>query len=84
MKDSLASLPSGQTAVVVGLRGGGGMLRRLDSIGLRPGKTVRKVSSQFMGGPVTVLIDGRQVAMGRGIARRVQVRILPSAPGGAR
>ncbi len=73
---NLAALPAGRTAVVVGFNGGRGMMRKLDALGLRPGKQVRVVSSQFMAGPITVLIDGRGVAMGRGIASRVQVRTM--------
>jgi ferrous iron transport protein A len=48
---------------------------KLEAMGLRPGKVVTKVSSQFMAGPVTVAVDGRQVAMGRGIAARVMVEV---------
>ena len=75
MMTNLAALSAGKTAEVVALRGGRGMRSKLDAMGLRPGKRVRKLSSQLLAGPVTVLIDGRQVAMGRGIARRVQVRV---------
>lgn len=75
MMTNLAALPAGRTAVVVALRGGRGMRSKLDAMGVRPGKRVRKLSSQLLAGPVTVLIDGRQVAMGRGIAQRVQVRV---------
>ncbi|MFO7957493.1 MAG: FeoA family protein [Candidatus Brocadiia bacterium] len=71
---NLAELRAGQTAEVLALSGGMGMRRKLEAMGVRPGKTVRKLSSQFMAGPVTILVDGRQVAMGRGIARRVEVR----------
>jgi len=71
---NLAELRAGEPAVIVALRGGAGMRRKLDAMGIRPGKAVRKLSSQLMAGPVTVLIDGRQVAMGRGIARRVQIK----------
>ncbi len=67
-------LPAGKSAVVVGLQGGRGVMRKLDAMGLRPGKGVRMLSSQFMAGPITVLVNGRQVAMGRGIARRILVR----------
>ena len=73
MTTNLEQLPPGRTAVVVGFSGGRGIMRKLDAMGLRPGKSVRKLSTQMMAGPVTVLIDNRQVAMGRGIARRVQV-----------
>jgi len=51
------------------------MIRKLEAMGLRPGKVVTKVSSQFMAGPVTVIVDGRQMAMGRGIAARVMVEV---------
>ena len=76
MRANLESLPLGRTAVVMGFAGGRGLLRRLDAMGLRPGKKVRRLSSQFMAGPITVLVDGRQVAMGRGIARRIQVETM--------
>ncbi|MCK4284158.1 MAG: ferrous iron transport protein A [Candidatus Brocadiae bacterium] len=76
MVTSLDRLPAGRIAVVVGLQGGRGMMRRLDALGLRPGKRIRQLSSQFMAGPITILVDGRQVAMGRGIAARVQVRMV--------
>ena len=72
----LDMLPAGKSATVVGLQGGRGMMRRLDAMGLRPGKRVRMLSSQFMAGPITVLVNGRQVAMGRGIARRILVRAV--------
>ncbi|MHC5035358.1 MAG: FeoA family protein [Planctomycetota bacterium] len=73
MLTTLEKLAAGRTGRVVGFAGGHGMMRKLDAMGLRPGKTVRKISSQFMAGPVIVMMDGRQMAMGRGIARRVQV-----------
>jgi ferrous iron transport protein A len=76
MVTDLAALPTGSKGVVVELSGGMGMRRKLDAMGVRPGKVIQKVSSQLMAGPVTVLIDGRQVAMGRGIARRVRVRTV--------
>jgi ferrous iron transport protein A len=73
MMTDLERLPVGRSATIVGFDGGAGMVRRLDAMGLRPGKKVEKLSSQFMAGPVTVVVDGRQLAMGRGIARKVRV-----------
>jgi len=69
----LDQLAPGQSGVVCSIQGGRGMQHRLESLGVRPGKVVTKVSAVFMGGPVTVTVDGRQVAMGRGIASRVMV-----------
>jgi ferrous iron transport protein A len=79
LETNLADLPAGATGTVVGFHGGLGLMRKLDALGLRPGKTVTKMGSQFMAGPVTVLIDGREVAMGRGIARRVTVWVSEPA-----
>lgn len=74
MHTTLELLPGGESAVVVSVSGGRGMMQKLDAMGVRPGKKVRKLGTQFMAGPITVLIDGRQVAMGRGIARKIEVR----------
>ena len=70
---SIDQLRPGESGMVHSVAGGRGIVRKLQAMGLRPGKVVKKVSSQFMGGPVTVLVDGRQVAMGRGMAARVLV-----------
>jgi len=76
MVTSLERMDSGRRGRVVALHGGRGMVGRLESMGIRPGKVITKLSSQPMGGPVTVLVEGRQVAMGRGIARRVEVELI--------
>ena len=69
----LNELRPGQSGVVRGVVGGFGMVRRLEALGLRPGKLVTKISSQFLAGPVTVMVDGRDIAIGRGMAAKVQV-----------
>lgn len=76
MTTTLESLPTGKTARVLSVAGGRGMMRKLEAMGVRAGKKVRKLGSQFMAGPVTVVLDGRQVAMGRGIARKIEVEVL--------
>jgi len=47
--------------------------RRLEALGLRPGKTVTKVSGMPFCGPVTIMLDGRQIAIGHGICCKVTV-----------
>ena len=61
-------LRAGESGVVQSIGGGRGIVRRLEHLGVRPGKVLAKVSSQFMAGPVTVTVDGRQVAMGMRLA----------------
>jgi ferrous iron transport protein A len=71
----LTQLEEGETGVVVGIHGGYGLLHRLESLGIRVGKKVTKVSSQLMRGPVTVRIDNSEVAMGFGMARKIIVEM---------
>jgi ferrous iron transport protein A len=73
---NLVELPTGQSAIVDHIQGGGGVAHRLDALGLRPGKVVTKMGKQIMAGPIIVMINGREVAMGRGIGKKVQVRPL--------
>ena len=69
----LSQLREGESGRVVLISGGHGLIRRLESLGIRVGKRVTKVSSQLMRGPVTVRINGFQVAVGFGMARKILV-----------
>ena len=76
MRISLADMESGQGGVLVEILGGHGMIRRLDALGLRLCKKVRKVSSMLMRGPVVVEVDGFQIAIGYGMASRIIVETI--------
>jgi ferrous iron transport protein A len=71
----LTQLQEGKSGRVVEINGGRGLQQRLDSLGIRVGKSVTKVSSQLMRGPVTIRIDGFQVAVGFGMAKKILVKI---------
>jgi len=71
----LTQLQEGESGVVMNIQGGYGLTRRLESLGIRVGKKVTKVSSQLMRGPVTVRMDNSEVAIGFGMARKILVEI---------
>lgn len=71
----LTQLEVGESGTVVEIQGGYGLVRRLESLGIRVGKKLTKISSQFMRGPITVKIDNFQVALGFGMARKIIVRV---------
>jgi ferrous iron transport protein A len=71
----LTQLKEGESGIVVEIEGGFGLIRRLESLGLRVGKKVTKVSSQLMQGPVTIRIDNFQIAIGFGMAKKVLLRV---------
>lgn len=66
-------MADGEVGVVFRLAGGRGMAARLQAMGVRPGKKVRKISRQPLGGPVAVEIDNFCIAIGHGMARRIIV-----------
>jgi ferrous iron transport protein A len=71
----LTQLKEGQSGIVVEIEGGFGLTRRLESLGIRVGKRVTKVSSQLMRGPVTIRIGNSQIAVGFGMARKILLRV---------
>ena len=80
---TLAEMKTGQTGTVVGVLGGHGLIRRLDGLGIRPGKKVTKLSSTLFHGPVILRADSTQVAVGFGMARKIIVELdkyLPRTP----
>jgi ferrous iron transport protein A len=72
---SLCQMHDGQSGRVIDIAGGRGITDRLNSIGIRPGKDIIKVSSAFMRGPVTIRVDRAQVAIGYGMAQKILVEI---------
>ncbi len=73
---TLLKMRAGQSGVIVDVRGGRGIVERLASLGIRPGKRVTKVSSMLLGGPVTVEVDRAQVAIGAQMAARILVDVM--------
>jgi ferrous iron transport protein A len=79
---TLAEMRTGQTGTVVGVLGGHGLIRRLDALGIRPGRKVTKLSSTIFRGPVMLRVNSTQVAVGFGMARKIIVeadKYLPRA-----
>ena len=75
MRISLTDMKSGQSGILVDILGGYGMEKRLNALGLRLSKRVRKISSMLMRGPVIVEVDNVQIAIGHGMASRLIVEM---------
>jgi ferrous iron transport protein A len=56
---------------------GRAVTRQLAQLGIRTGKIVKVRRLAPMGGPILVESGGTTVAVGRGMARKVTVRLLP-------
>jgi len=71
---SLAQMLTGQSGMILRIEGGHGMVNRLNTLGIIPGKKITKVSSMLMRGPVMIEVDRTQVALGFGMAKRILVQ----------
>ena len=72
---ALSQMKPDQTGVVVMLKGGHGFMRRLESMGIRVSKRIKKVSSSFWRGPQTVEVDNMKIAVGFGMAEKIFVEV---------
>ena len=75
MKKTLAECEEGTSAVVREIRGGSGIHRKLNRLGINPGDPIRVLRGGFLGGPVLVEIHGVALGIGHGMAEKVEVEI---------
>jgi len=73
---SLSLLEEGNTGVVHDFKGGEKFRKKLDSLGIRKDKRIKKISDMVLKGPITIQIENSsRVAIGRGMAEKIIVRI---------
>ena len=75
MQVNLVEMKPGQNWIIFAVQGGRGLETKLSHIGLHRGKQVKKISSVFSRGPVTVCVDNLQIAVGYGKAVRIIVEV---------
>lgn len=69
----LLQVEIGQIVRVVSFEGGKKLEHKLRQLGVLPGNCARVLRHAPLGGPVMVEVDGRSVALGRGIATKILV-----------
>ena len=69
----LAMARPGEEVLLVGIRAGFGLRKRLADMGLSPGVSLRIVHSQ-MPGPVIIELRGSRLALERGMTQRIMVK----------
>ncbi|MDI9624475.1 MAG: FeoA family protein [Methanothermobacter sp.] len=73
---TLKNLKTGKKAIVREIRGGIGLQRRLESLNIRVGKKIRKVSSLPFHGPIIIEVDRCKIAIGQGMAGKILVEVI--------
>ena len=72
---SLNDLKPEESGIVYEIKGGHGLIDRLNSLGIRTGKKITKVNSMLLHGPVTIQIDRTKVAIGFGMAGKIFIEV---------
>ena len=73
---SLIDLPDGSIATIKSVKGGHGLIQKLEALGIREGKEIKRVSRQWMKGPIIIRAGQTELAIGYGMARRIMVEII--------
>ncbi len=77
----LTKAPCRQPLEVRTVKGDLGWEKKFESMGIRKGMRVRKIACQPFGGPVVIEVCGSKISLGRKIASKIEVEILPSPSG---
>ncbi len=72
----LSMVAPGQEVQLVAMHGGWGIRRRLAEMGLNPGVRIKVIQADFHGGPIIVAVRDTRLALGRGMAHKIMVKLL--------
>jgi ferrous iron transport protein A len=76
METPITRLEQGTLATVVRfIDQGTSFQRRLRTMGIREGKSLKIVAIHPFAGPLVLEVDGRKITVGRGIAQRIIVEV---------
>jgi len=70
----LTQIESQTKGTVVKILGGHGMMKKVETLGIRVGCEIEKLSSHMMRGPVIVRIGNTRAAIGYGMAKKIIVK----------
>jgi ferrous iron transport protein A len=62
-----------QEGKILKIIGGHGIINKLEALGVRIGKKIKKINSAKRGGPLVFEIDNTQIAIGKGIAKKILI-----------
>jgi ferrous iron transport protein A len=69
----IAQFKEGKTGIIADITGSQELIKRLYSMGIRPGVKVKKLSAMRNKGPVVIVCGATQVALGRNMADKIMV-----------
>lgn len=73
---TLINIDNGKRVKILKITGGKGIRQHLQCLGIHIGDIVTLKKSSFLGGPVLLEINGYDVALGKGVASKIEVEEL--------
>lgn len=73
----LIDIQPGKIVRIIAIKGGRGVSSKLRQLSILPGECVRILKRAPFDGPVLIELEGRSVALGRGVAAKVEVEEVP-------
>ena len=73
---NLTQLEDGQTAKILNIVGGITFKKKIMNMGIHIDSVITKISTQTLGGPITIKLNNSKVALGQGLAKKIRVKIL--------
>ncbi|WP_353684291.1 FeoA domain-containing protein [Thermodesulfovibrio sp. 3907-1M] len=73
---TLLDINNGKRVKILKISGGRGIRQHLQCLGIHIGDIVTLKKSSFLGGPVLLEVNGFDVALGRGVASKIEVEEL--------
>ena len=70
---TIQELRNGEVAKIKNVIGGRHFVNKAESLGIRIGVQVSKISSQMMQGPITIKVGQTQIAIGHRMAKRIVI-----------
>lgn len=71
----LTQMRPGEYGIVQGLCGRCDFEKRLQGMGIRPGKKIKKISSHFWRGPQTIEVGNARFGVGFGMAKKILIQV---------
>jgi ferrous iron transport protein A len=72
----ILQIENGRWVKVVDFRIGRGLEARLSQLGFLPGNKIRVIRSAPFKGPLLIEVEGREIVLGRSVARNILVEYL--------
>jgi len=73
MVTTLEKIRGTRNVRVLDVKGGWGLRRHINQLGIHPGDVLTVLRHAAMGGPILIMIHGSQIAIGRGMAAHISV-----------